>query len=575
MPKTLAAHEEPIARIFSDDYVFRIPGYQRPYAWTGEQARELFDDLVDFMAGNEGDVPEMPPYFLGSIVLIKKEAVPEADVVDGQQRLTTLTLLLAAIRAAVAPDSAGHITPLLYERGNPIRGTQDRFRLTLRDRDSAFFQKYVQREGGFGHLIKLNEALSDSQSNIRGNARLFAERLAALSEEKRLRLAQFVVTRCFLVSVATPDLDAAYRIFSVLNSRGLDLSATDILKAEIIGGVPEARRTDYTRKWEDAEETLGREGFSDLFGHIRMVYRRAKPKGTLLKEFKDHVSEAEEPVRFIDSVLLPMVDAYQEITDAAYTSTERAEAVNGALRWLNRLEFKDWMPPALAFSVKHRNEPEIMQRFFEGLERLAYSMLIRRSGVNERIERFSALTAAIDGNVDLFSAAATLQLTPTEQFTTYETLNGALYEVLAARARTAVLLRLDALLSGGGATYDYETVSVEHVLPQNPVQGSKWLAWFPDARDRASWVHRIGNLTLLTRKKNSSASNYEFDRKKDAYFTRNGVSPFSITTQVLQFAEWRPDVLEKRQHELMRKLEQHWRLEDRRDPLEALVTRRD
>src|SRR6266850_2511985 len=163
MPKTLSAHELPIGRLFSEDYVFRIPGYQRPYAWTPEQARELFDDLITFMQSNTCDVAEMPPYFLGSIVLIKTESAPEADVVDGQQRLTTLTLLLAAIRARVAKESGEYITPLLYERGNPIRGTRERFRLGLRDRDVEFFQQYVQREGAFDDLLALKSELPDSQ----------------------------------------------------------------------------------------------------------------------------------------------------------------------------------------------------------------------------------------------------------------------------------------------------------------------------------------------------------------------------------------------------------------------------
>ena len=100
MPTAIAAHEQPVSRIFSDDYVFRIPGYQRPYAWTTEQAQDLFDDLVAFMEAHSGRaIDEMPPYFLGSIVLIKQETAPDADVIDGQQRLTTLTLLLSAIRA--------------------------------------------------------------------------------------------------------------------------------------------------------------------------------------------------------------------------------------------------------------------------------------------------------------------------------------------------------------------------------------------------------------------------------------------------------------------------------------------
>src|ERR1039457_1681619 len=82
MAKTLVAHEQPIAKVFSDDYVFRIPAYQRPYAWTTEEARELFDDLLSFMHATGGPIEEMPPYFLGSIVLIKEETAPDADVVE-------------------------------------------------------------------------------------------------------------------------------------------------------------------------------------------------------------------------------------------------------------------------------------------------------------------------------------------------------------------------------------------------------------------------------------------------------------------------------------------------------------
>lgn len=78
------------------------------------------------------------------IVLIKQEAAPQADVVDGQQRLPTMTILLAAIRAIVSEPSASDLTKLIYEKCSAILGTKDRFRLTLRDRDSDFFQTYIQ-----------------------------------------------------------------------------------------------------------------------------------------------------------------------------------------------------------------------------------------------------------------------------------------------------------------------------------------------------------------------------------------------------------------------------------------------
>src|SRR5689334_12975541 len=96
--KTLEAQEQSISEIFSDKYVLEIPGYQRPFSWTTEEAGELLSDLCEFIAGNRVPLEKMPPYFLGSIVMIKSPTSPSSKIVDGQQRLTTLTFLLAAIR---------------------------------------------------------------------------------------------------------------------------------------------------------------------------------------------------------------------------------------------------------------------------------------------------------------------------------------------------------------------------------------------------------------------------------------------------------------------------------------------
>lgn len=566
MTHTLNAKEQPLAKIFSDDFVFTIPGYQRPYSWTTEQAQELLDDLVSFMAMSNEKLDEIPPYFLGSIVLIKREAVPDATVVDGQQRLTTLTLLLSAIRASIsAPQVKVGITKRIYEQGDIVTATENHYRLSLRERDRDFFREYVQHEDGIEKLIALNNKLPDSQNRLRENAKLFHNQLSGMTDSAKQRLVQFIITRCYLVTVATPDLDSAYRIFGVLNSRGLDLTATDILKAEIIGSIGLNERDEYTQKWEDLEDDIGRDAFGDLFGHIRMVYRKAKPQGTLLKEFREHVGPA-EPAAFIDGVLRPMAVAFQEITDAAYSSQHDAEKINEHLHWLNKVEFKDWLPPALVFFSKHRNDPDLMLRFFADLERLAYSMIVRKTGVSNRMERFSSLTAAIESAANLFENSSPLQLTPAEQFETYEALDGPIYESLWARARSMLMLRLDTLISAGGARYDYDTITVEHVLPQTPQAGSQWLEWFPQPQDRLLWVHRLGNLALLTRKKNSSASNFEFIKKKNAYFTHGGVSPFNITTQVIQHEHWSPAVLAKRQVELLGVLEKHWRLEGRQDP---------
>ncbi|MGB3460786.1 MAG: DUF4268 domain-containing protein [Rhodanobacter lindaniclasticus] len=566
MTSTLSAKEQSLSKIFSDDYVFTIPSYQRPYSWGIDQARELLEDLLDYMQAGGAKLDEVAPYFLGSIVLIKREALSETTVVDGQQRLTTLTLLLSAIRANVSDiDVRAGITKCIYEQGSVVFGTEARYRLSLRERDRDFFRQYVQHGDGIEKLVRLNDKLPDAQERLRENAQLYMVALAKLDQAILIRLVQFIVTRCYLVTVATPDLDSAYRIFGVLNSRGLDLSATDILKAEIIGAITPVNRDVYTAKWEDLEEDLGRDAFGDLFSHVRMVYRKAKPKGTLLKEFRDHVGPS-DPVAFIDTVLEPMAQAFREITDADYSSQKHAESINQCLRWLNRIEFKDWLPPALAFFSRHRNEPAAMLQFFGDLERLAYSMLVRRSGVNERIERFAALTRMIEAKADLTSASSPLQLSRVEQYATYAALSGPLYETYSSRALAVILLRLDGLVSGGGASYDYDTITVEHVMPQQPRPDSCWLEWVPSPEDRLLWVHRLGNLALLTRKKNSAANNYDFGKKKTAYFTKGGVSPFALTTQVLQHAEWTLKVLEEREAQLLEVLETHWRLQDRQSP---------
>ena len=565
MTHTLTAKEQSLAKIFSDDYVFSIPGYQRPYAWGRDQAQELFDDLLGALTVAPTLLSNAAPYFLGSIVLIKAEAMPEATVVDGQQRLTTLTLLLSAIRATVSDeDLQKDITGCIYEKGSLVKGTQARYRLLVRDRDRDFFRQYVQHENGLQALAQVNTVLPDAQGRLRANAQVFMDGLAKLSQAQLVRLVQFVITRCYLVTVATPDLDSAYRIFGVLNSRGLDLSATDILKAEIIGGIAPTLRDDYTKKWEDEEEDLGRDEFGDLFSHIRMVYRKAKPQGTLLKEFKEHVEPAKEPQSFIDKVLLPMAQAFCELRDADYSSTKHAEQVNEYLRWLNRLEFKDWVPPALTFFVRYRQQPEAVLTFFRDLERLGYSMLARKTGVNDRIERFSALTNAIEASADLSLGTSPLQLSPEEQYQTFSALSGPLYETHSPRALALLLLRLDHLMSDGSATYQYDVVSVEHVMPQQPAPNSQWSTWVPDKAMHQLWVHRLGNLALLSRKKNSSASNRDFGWKKSAYFTKGGTSAFALTTQVLQHGDWTADVMQQRQDAMLAKLEAHWRLQDRK-----------
>ena len=167
MPATITAKEQNLDKIFSDDYVFNVPLYQRPYAWTTEQVDELLDDLTDAMKRDS------EPYFLGSVVLIKSDGDAKSEVVDGQQRLTTLTMLLCALRdLSDDPKIVQELDKRVWEIGDSLSGNEDRSRLSLRERDRNFFQQHVQKANSLDHFLKRDPvSFSDSQKRIFENVK--------------------------------------------------------------------------------------------------------------------------------------------------------------------------------------------------------------------------------------------------------------------------------------------------------------------------------------------------------------------------------------------------------------------
>ena len=124
----------------------------------------------------------------------------------------------------------------------------------------------------------------------------------------------------------------------------------------------------------------------------------------------------------------------------------------------------------------------------------------------------------------------------------------------------ALVLRLESLVRAPGVQLQ-DAVSLEHVLPQTPPEGSDWIKWFPDEDERDGWTHRLANLVPLDRNKNSSASNYDFAKKKDAYFRGKGTaSPFVLTQEVRSEGSWTPALLIDRQKRLVGVLKTHWNL---------------
>lgn len=570
MSSKITGKEYPLLKIFSSDFEYHIPAYQRPYAWTTEETGILFDDLYEFYRTEPSD-----NYFLGTIVLIKEEDKPYADVIDGQQRLTTLTILFSVLASKLMGVAREACNALLQEKGNILAGIPARPRVHLRQRDQEFFYKYIQ-EVQITSLLQIDRTTlpTESQQHMQENCKELLEKFDLYFEgnqDELIKFSTFLLNRCFLVAVSTDSQTSAFRVFSVMNSRGLDLLPIDIIKSEVIGEIPEAEQQVYTEKWEDLENETGREGFNEVFTHTRTIFAKERPKKGLLEEFREYVVNGTRPKELIDNVLTPYAEAYTILKNSEYVASSRADEVNGILYWLNKIDNYDWMPPAIKFFAEHLHNSEYILWFVKKLERLASFLHATAQDVNHRMDRYKWILAEMDSNPthSLQNPLTSIELTVNEKRSFYEALNGEIY-TMPSRRRNYIVQRLDSFVSDGGAKYDVKLFTIEHVLPQNPVPDSEWDMLWSNLEERKYWLNRIANLVPLTRKHNSAAQNYDFSTKKRSYFqNKGGTTSYTLTTQVVNEDSWTPGVVSNRQRKLMELFSEKWDLDV--DPTEEAI----
>ena len=567
---TIKGKEFPISGIFTSKFEYHIPSYQRPYAWEKEQAETLFDDLYDFYKNQ----PEDDNYFLGSIVLIKEddENKPKSDVIDGQQRLTSLTIFLSVVASLIKdPKLLSILEQYLSEPGNEFTGLKSQPRLFLRPKEKDFFKYYIQ-EMRVDELLslKLEDPKFDTEAkkHIRINCQAFKDRFNQhfVPESADFKnFISFVLTRCYLISVMTPSQTSAFRVFSVMNSRGLDLLPIDIFKANIIGGIPAILQDQYTQKWEDMENDLTRQGFNELFVHIRMIYAKEKLREGLVENFKKTVSsQINKSEDFIDNVLTPYCQAYNTIRKCNYASTnDIAKQINDTLKWLNKGFNYDWIPATLKFMQKYSSDSDYLLWFLKKMERLSACLMTTGQDVNKRIKRYSLILEELEKRTDhsMASPLTSVDLTNKEKSDFINVLEGDIYH-MTSKYRNFIIQRLDSFVSDGAASYDEKIFTIEHVLPQTVNPESQWEQLWPVEKDRLFWLHKIANLVPLARRVNSAAQNYDFNEKKDKYFqnSRTGTTSYKLTSQVLLIPVWSEDVVKQRQKYLMSIFKKNWEL---------------
>lgn len=558
MSDKISAKEYSLSKIFSADFEYHIPKYQRPYSWTEDEAAILFDDLYDFYELDNDD-----NYFLGSIVLIKSDNKPYSEVIDGQQRLTTLSIFLAVMADAFSTEQYKELCKAyLQEKGNQLEMISAQPRIFLREKDQWFFNKYIQALDLQG-LYQLDDKTLDSEAkvHIQKNCQVFQERFSEkfTNEDDLIKFCQFILNRCFLVVVSSPNQSSAFRVFSVLNSRGLDLLPSDIIKSKTIGSLVDNIQDKYTEIWEEQELLVGRDGFNEVFAHTRTIFLKEKQKKNLLEEFSVNILEKINPKELIDKYIVPYSNAYYALKNEAYVSSKNAESINNLLYWLNKTRNYDWMPVAIKFLAEHENDSDAILSFIIKLERLASYLFVTSKGLNQRINRYKEVLEEMEAGGNHYQNIKSLELKEIEKEEFLKTLDGEIYTLPSYR-RNYIIQRLNSFVSDGAVKFNGKIFTIEHVLPQNPSKDSKWLEVWSDS-ERKIWVNRIANLVALTRQHNSQAQNYDFEEKKQKYFQSfNGVTSYPITTQVNGIKHWDPRTVETRQNELMKVFIDKWRL---------------
>jgi len=534
-----------VGKVFADMW-FAIPAYQRPYVWGKDQVTDLLDDVVAAMRNSDTD-----EYFIGSLVIrpIKaqddsQKAYIENELLDGQQRLTTLLLIFAALRDLTEDDdSRTACAEAIFMKGSKAKNIPERMRINFQIRDAAqeFLEQLKEYKQTDILAVENDESIADISARNMANT-LFEIR--NFIEEQKVdvdSLIGYFWQKVSLIYVSTNQLSDAIRLFNVLNNRGIPLRNSDILKSINLDEVlSEKDKAKYALLWEDAENALGDE-FDRFLGHIRTMLVKEKARTGLLQEFEEKIYK---PRTKKSSVLLEkgkatfdMVGRHRKNFETLFSNENFRPEFQHQLDNLifimsEGFPSTDWVPPMLMYFEKFGFER--LLEFIERLDNRFSSDWIQGYTPTERIEEMNDLLKEIEvasTSDDVFEYE-NLYLDEDEWKELLAVISGKVYGKRFARY---LLLKLNYLNGNKSQKMYFSRMSIEHILPQNPKLGSAWFSDF-DEGERLNLTHNIGNLVIIGRGKNSSLSNAEFSLKMSRYL-KSSLETIPHTLKVLNGKE--------------------------------------
>jgi len=546
------------------DLNFEVPLYQREYSWELEQVSDLFYD-IDTAAEEEG-------YFLGSILLYVKDADKKLmEVIDGQQRLTTIFLILYTIKKAIAgtqyPKAIDGINNLLYQRTKSllIEDAGEEPRLTTGKRDKKLFRAILKSEeigkNNKDGRVKSHKLLIDALESF------IIPKIDKIKAEKGIegviQFANKVLSTEYIVMTAEQKSDKIL-LFKTLNARGIELSQSDLIKNEVCNNPKGIKEDEAVELWDDMREILEKikaniDIFLFHFINSQLDSLEIRKKIEEKRNIQHQDSYPPVPEKYIfdvyDEKLKALVKTetfLNDLKEAAnhyveiYTPTPDKTYLTG-LKVLNVAKCY----PLLLRGKKVLN-PKNFDLLTKAIECISFRHGIIRRDPKELEKLYYTLLPKLKSDNDIGVVIEEIKQHPTMKL---EEKYKNQFCIASPKANISkwILERI--------VNFHQESVSakgevwLEHIMPQKPK--GIWLALKETDTELYEFsLNRLGNLTLLQNRLNIAASNKDFATKKVEYEK----SRLKITTDLKDHDDWDYDTIDQRQDYLYELAKDIWKL---------------
>ena len=499
---------------------FLIPEYQRPYSWTSDQIDTLFNDIWEFTC-NEGGTDKEGTYFLGSIVSYENDR-GEQEIIDGQQRITSIFLLLRAIytklngveeKTEEAKNFISKIEPLIWST-NKLTGKVDYSSILLNSKVISETENQTLK-----NILESGEIDKESEDNYSKNYNQILKLIEEKSVENALMIYQFIYTllnQVIILPITADSQETALTIFSTLNDRGLPLSDADIFKAKIYNHLKsKEEKEEFIEKWKELEEDTQdiSESIQQLF-YYYMFYLRAleNDRNSTTPGLRKYYS-ANKFKKLLEADILDdlrkILNIWKVIDDYSKNRIENEswsenKDILKVLDILTSYPNEFWKYPVIVYYLSHKDKKEFEIKFLKFLRKLYVELLKKYieiptiNAVKANILKLNAEIINSDKPIFDFKAL------PEDE----------IKEKIKTPHRNAVRMLLKTL------TYDIQDNllekkwEIEHILPV------KWENNY-DLRENEKVakekIEHLGNKTPFEKKLNIIATNNYFSKKKILY----------------------------------------------------------